>query len=86
MEVSVYGPLRGATGEKTVDVDFDGGTVADAIDAFIARYPRARSQLYTDDGTVRPSVRVAVDGEGVDLEDPCADDATVSLHPAMRGG
>lgn len=86
MEVTVYGPLRGVTGEKTVELDFQGGTLADALDAFVARYPRARSQLYTDEGTVRPSVRVTVDDDRTDLEDPCSDDATVTLHPAIRGG
>lgn len=86
MELTVYGPLRSATGGKTVEVDFDGETVADALDAFVDRYPGARPQLYTDEGALRPSVRVNVDGEGADLEDPVADDATVALHPAMRGG
>ena len=33
MELTVYGPLRSATGEKTVEVDFDGETIADALEA-----------------------------------------------------
>lgn len=86
MEITVYGPLRSATGEKTVDLDFDGGTVGDALESFVARYPRAQSQLYTDDGTVRPSVRVTVDGGRADLDDPCPDGATIALHPAIQGG
>lgn len=86
MELTVYGPLRSATGDKRVDVAFDGGTVREAIEAFVAAYPRAEQHLYRDDGTLAPSVRVAVDGESADLDDACPADAAVSVHPAMRGG
>lgn len=86
MEITVYGPLRSATGEKTVELAFDGETVGDALDTFVERYPRARSHLYTDDGAVRPSVRVTVDGGRAALDDPCPDGATIALHPAIRGG
>ena len=86
MQVTVYGPLRSATGEKTVDVSFAGGTAADAVAAFTDAYPRARPQLYTDDGDLRPSVRVMHDGERVDADEPCPADADLALFPAMQGG
>lgn len=85
LAITVYGPLRSATGEKHVEIEFGGATVADAIEAFAANYPRARAQLY-DDGTLRPSVRVSVDGERADPEDPCPPEASLALHPAVRGG
>jgi molybdopterin synthase sulfur carrier subunit len=85
LELTVYGPLRSATGGKHAEVEFDGGTVADALEAFVAAYPRARAQLY-DDGDLRPSVRVTVDGERADPGDPCPPDAAVTLHPAVQGG
>lgn len=85
MEVTVYGPLRGATGSKTVTVEFDGGTVGDALDALVAAFPRTERYLF-DDGTLEPSVRVAVDGESVDVDDACPPDASLSVHPAMQGG
>ncbi|MFB6108478.1 MAG: ubiquitin-like small modifier protein 1 [Haloplanus sp.] len=86
MDVTVFGPLRSATGEKDVTVAFEGGTVADAVAAFVAAYPRARSHLLDADGAVRPSVRVSVDGERRVLDAPCPGDAELSLMPAMRGG
>lgn len=85
MELSVYGPLRGATGRKTVTLEFDGDTVADAIDAFVDAYPRAQPHLY-DGETLRPSVRVALEGERVDLEADCPADASLALFPAVQGG
>jgi len=86
MEITVYGPLRSATGDKRVSLDFEGGTVREAIEALAAAYPRAEGHLYRPDGTIAPSVRVAVDGESADLDDECPADAGLSVHPAMRGG
>ncbi|MFB6302528.1 MAG: ubiquitin-like small modifier protein 1 [Haloferacaceae archaeon] len=86
MEITVYGPLRSATGGKRVTVEPEGTTVAAAIDAFVAAYPRAASQILDDDGDLRPSVRVTVDGERAPLDADCPPDAEVALFPAMRGG
>ncbi|MFA9516128.1 MoaD/ThiS family protein [Halopenitus sp. H-Gu1] len=86
MEVTVYGPLRAATGGKQVHLEFDGGTVREAIDALVERYPRAKPHLFGDDGRPEASVRVSVDGESAELEDPCPADASIGVHPAMRGG
>ena len=86
MDVVVYGPLRGATGAKTVRVDVDDGTVRAALDALVAAHPRVAQHLYRADGSLAPSVRLSVDGERADPGDPCPPDATLSIHPAMRGG
>ena len=86
MQVTVYGPLRSATGDKTVQVAFDGGTVSDALAAFVDAYPRARPQLYADDGSLRPSVRLSIDGQRVDVEAKCPPDAELTVVPAVQGG
>jgi len=86
MELTVYGPLRAATGEKRVGVDADGDTVAAVVEAFVDAYPRAESHLVDEDGALRPSVRVTVGGERAALDDDCPPDAEVALFPAMRGG
>lgn len=86
MDVVVYGPLRAATGGKTVRVDFGGGTVREALDTLVAANPRVEQHLYRADGSLAPSVRVSVDGERAEPADPCPPDATLSIHPAMRGG
>ncbi|WP_136592061.1 ubiquitin-like small modifier protein 1 [Salinigranum halophilum] len=86
MELTVYGPLRAATGEKTVRVDAAGETVRDVLDAFVDAYPRAGAHLTDDEGTLRPSVRVVVDDERVGLDESLAGVASMQLFPAMRGG
>lgn len=66
--VTVYGPLRSATGAKRVTLEWPGGTVAEAIAAIVDTYPRAEPQLYDGD-ELRSSGRVTVDGERAGLEE-----------------
>ncbi|AUV82558.1 molybdopterin synthase sulfur carrier subunit [Salinigranum rubrum] len=86
MELTVYGPLRSATGEKTVQVDSEGETVRDVLEAFVDAYPRAGAHLTDDEGALRPSVRVLVGERKVDLDESVADADSMQLFPAMRGG
>lgn len=84
--MTVYGPLRSATGGKRVSVDPTERTVRAVVRAFVDAYPRAESHLVDDAGDLRPSVRVTVDGDRAALDDDCPPDAEVALFPAMRGG
>jgi molybdopterin synthase sulfur carrier subunit len=86
MDVIVYGPLRGATGAKRVEIEFEGETVRDALDAFVTAYPRAQRHLVRDTGALESSVRIAVDGEPADPDETCPADASLTVHPAMQGG
>lgn len=90
VNVQVYGPLRSATGSKTVEIDPgstpDRRTVRDVLDALCAAHPRAGSHLRDEEGSLRPSVRVTVGGDRADLDDDCPADAEVRVFPAMRGG
>jgi molybdopterin converting factor small subunit len=86
MELTVYGPLRSATGAKTVQVDPEGETVRDVLAAFVESYPRAGTHLTDDEGALRPSVRVVVDERRVDLDESITDAESMQLFPAMRGG
>lgn len=85
MELTVYGPLRSATGEKTVSLAVE-GSAAEVLDSFLEEYPRAESQLLDSDGDLRPSVRVVRDGESLDMTEECPPDAQLQVFPAMRGG
>jgi len=84
--VTVYGPLRSATGAKTVTLEWAGGTVADAIAALVDVYPRADPYLYDDDDRIRPSVRVSLEGERADLVARVPEGASLTVVPAVQGG
>lgn len=87
MELTVYGPLRSATGEQTVQLAVgESETVGEVITAFLETYPRAETQLLDEQGNFRPSVRVMQDGESLDFDDGCDPDKELKLFPAMRGG
>lgn len=88
MDVTVHGPLRGVTGSKTLSVpDADAEmTVHDVLDQLADAYPRTRTQLFTDDGSVQGSVRVMVDGEVAALDAACPPTADIEIVPAVRGG
>ncbi len=87
MNVTVYGPLRSATGEQTVEVPTDGAeTVSTVICTFLEHYPRAQSQLLDEQGDLRPSVRVMQGGQSLDFDEYCDPEDELKLFPAMRGG
>ena len=88
MELTVHGPLRGVTGSKTVSIATDKHeqTVQRVLEQFVVEYPRADTQLFNDDGTLRASVRVLVNGERADPETECPPTAAVTLIPAAQGG
>ncbi|QOS13535.1 MoaD family protein (plasmid) [Haloferax gibbonsii] len=86
MEITVYGPLRSVTGEKTVEVSPSGETVNDLLTAFVDEHPKTATHLADDDGAIRPSVRVMVGEHKATLDDPIPDGEQVKLFPAMRGG
>ena len=86
MDVTVYGQLRAVTGEKTVHIGGDVETVDEALNRFLEAYPRAEGHVLDEAGEPRPSVRILLDGERVDLDSDCPPDASLQLFPAMEGG
>jgi len=88
MKLTVHGPLRGVTGSKTVSVSTDdtAESVTSVLERFVEQYPRAETQLFDDDGTLRGSVRVLVDGERADSDTVCPPTAEITLIPAAQGG
>lgn len=83
---SVLRPSVG--GQKELDVD--GGTVGELIDALVARFPSLRDQLLTGDGELNRFVNVYVNGQDVryldGLRTPVESRDEVRLLPAMAGG
>lgn len=84
----MYGPLRGTTGSKTLSIPAadDELTVRELLRRLAEAYPRTRSHLFTDDGSVQGSVRVMIDGEPVEPDARCPPTAEVEIVPAVRGG
>ncbi len=81
--------LRGAVGGQK-QVELDGGTVREVVDALVAKFPTLRSQLLTAEGDLNRFVNVYVNGQDVrylnGLDTPVAERDDVRLLPAMAGG
>ena len=90
MSVTVKIPtqLRAATGGES-DVEVDGSTVGEALDAVYSQHDGLRDRI-TEDGELRRFVNVYVSGEDIRFQDgldtPVADGAEVTILPAVAGG
>ena len=86
--VKIPTQLRASVGGAS-EVNVDGSTVGDALDALYAEHPELRERL-TDDGELRRFVNVYVDGEdvrfGAGLATPVKDGGEIQVLPAVAGG
>jgi MoaD family protein len=90
MAVTVKIPtqLRAATGGQS-EVEVDGGTVGEVLDAVFEAHGDLRERI-TQDGDLRRFVNVYVSGEDIrfqqGLETSIDDGAEVTILPAVAGG
>jgi len=68
----------------------DGGTVAEALEAYFGDAPAARSYVLDDRGALRHHMAIFVDGsplsDRVMLSDGLSDTSTVDVWQAVSGG
>ncbi len=86
--VKIPAQLRGVTdGEGEIEVD--GGTVGEALDAVFSRHDDLRERI-TQDGGLRRFVNVYVSGEDIRFQDgldtQLSDGDEVTILPAVAGG
>jgi sulfur-carrier protein len=79
-----------AGGAKHLDVDPEGGTLADLLDALAGVHPTLGRRIRDETGQVRRFVNVYVDGEDVrwqgGLSTEVRDGAVVQVLPSVAGG
>jgi len=77
-----------ANGEREIDVE--GGTVRDAVQALVGRHPALAEQLLTPEGGLHRFVNVYVNGRDVryldGLSTPIEARDEIRLLPAIAGG
>lgn len=87
--VRIPTPLRKLTGDQRT-VQASGRTVAEVVDDLERRYPGFKARVVDGDGKVLSFVNIFVNDEDVrflqGLATPVANDADVSIIPAMAGG
>jgi MoaD family protein len=89
VKVRIPTTLRTLTGGAS-EVEVDGSTVGEVLDALNGAHPGFRDRIFDDNGNLRRFVNVFVADddvrflEGVDTKVP--DGETVSIVPAVAGG
>jgi len=92
VKVKFYATIKKATGTSETLVDTKNGTIGDIIDTLIRNYGDAfRKEVLDPDGTIKPHVRVLLNGRFVDrvadpLKRPVSEGDTIFLFPPLAGG
>jgi sulfur-carrier protein len=86
--VKIPSQLRGVT-EGEGEIEVDGSTVGEALDAVYEQHAELRARI-TEDGGLRRFVNVYVSGEDIrfqdGLETKLSDGDEVTILPAVAGG
>ena len=86
--VKIPSQLRGVT-EGEGEVEVDGSTVGEALDAVFEQHAELRARI-TEDGGLRRFVNVYVSGEDIRFQDgldtKLSDGDEVTILPAVAGG
>ena len=89
VKVKIPTQLRAAAGGES-DIEVEGGTVGEVLDALFDRHGELRDRLSDGDGGLRRFVNVYVGGEdirfGDGLDTAVADSDEVQILPAVAGG
>jgi MoaD family protein len=89
VKVKIPTQLRAAAGGES-ELQIEGGTVGEVLDALFDRHGELRDRLSDGDGALRRFVNVYVDGEdirfGDGLQTPVADGQEIQILPAVAGG
>jgi molybdopterin converting factor small subunit len=87
--IKVPSPLRSYTNGQA-EVPVQGGTVAAAMDDFIAIYPSLQTHLFNGKGDLRPFVNLFLNSQDVrhlqGLATPLAEDDRLMIVPSIAGG
>jgi adenylyltransferase/sulfurtransferase len=81
--------LRSFT-ERNAEIEVNGNTAGEAINALANAYPDIKKHLFADNGQLRDFINLFVDGKNVNslqgLDTPVADNGEVMIVPAIAGG
>jgi molybdopterin converting factor small subunit len=75
---------------KQASVEFNAGTVGDALKQLTGTYADLRKHLYTEDGRIRSFVNIYLNDEDIRYlqkeNTPTKDGDTISIVPSIAGG
>jgi molybdopterin converting factor small subunit len=88
-KIHIPTPLRQYVG-KQATVEVSAATVAEAMDALVAKHPDVRRHLYTDEGKLRAFVNLYVNDEDIRYlqkeATAVSEGDSISIVPSIAGG
>jgi molybdopterin converting factor small subunit len=88
-KIHIPTPLRQYVGKQAA-VEVSAATVAEAMDALVAKYPDVRRHLYTDEGKLRAFVNLYVNDEDIRYlqkeATAVSEGDNISIVPSIAGG
>ena len=89
VKVKIPTQLRASAGGES-ELQVEGGTVGEVLDALFERHGELRDRLSDDNGGLRRFVNVYIGGEDIrfldGLDTPVEDGAELTILPAVAGG
>ena len=86
----LFANFREAVGQKSVEREFEDGTVGDVLRAIEAEWPDLEGDILDDDGEIKPQLSVLKNGREVLHLDgtatPMEDGDKLSVFPPVAGG
>ena len=91
VHIRIPSPLRRYTGEQAkVEIEFDGNSVVEALDALVKEFEDLKRHLYDEEGSLRNFVNIYNNSEDVRFADGLQTQITegdeLSIIPAIAGG
>ena len=88
-QIKIPSQLRAYAGNQE-SVDVEAGSVKDALDALIAKYPTMKDRLFDENDAIRRFVNIFLGDEDVrfmeNLETKLEANSELSIVPAIAGG
>ncbi len=89
MKIIISATLRGFFGRRD-EIEIKGNTIKDILTGLTDEYPESAKGLYDEDGSLRPFIRIFVNGEDrtdkSSHEEGIPEDAEILLLPLIAGG
>jgi molybdopterin synthase sulfur carrier subunit len=90
VEIRLFGTIREAVGERTLEKNYNSCTIQEVIDILIEEYPELEGEVIDENGLIPESVNIMVNTKNIQyidgIETRVTDGDNISVATAITGG
>jgi len=90
VEIRLFGTIREAVGERTLEKNYNSCTIQEVIDILIEEYPELEGEVIDENGLIPESVNIMVNTKNIQyidgIETRVTDGDNISIATAITGG